>query len=103
MRLGFSAVMVTGPFTPLSAFHFSICSSNDLSDFSTARSLLTPSMVSENETHCIYAAAIVQGVLQQTTAVSTMVGRIYSQPPYERFPIKSERIPQKAQLAVSAA
>ena len=29
--------------------------------------------------HCVCAAAIVQGVLQQTTAVSTMVGRIYPQ------------------------
>ena len=51
-----------------------------LYDFSTARSLLTPSMVSENETHCVCAAAIVQGAFQQTTATSTMVGRILSAP-----------------------
>jgi hypothetical protein len=41
---------------------------------------LMPSMVSENEMHCVCAAAIVQGVLQQTIAVSTMVGRIYPHP-----------------------
>jgi hypothetical protein len=91
---GFSAVTVTGLVTPLSAFHFSICSSNDLSDFSTARSLLTPSIVSENETHCICAAAIVQGVLQQTTAISTMVGRIYSNP-RSGFPLKAKESPKK--------
>jgi hypothetical protein len=39
-----------------------------------------PSMVSANEMHCVCAAAIVQGVLQQTIAVSTMVGRIYPHP-----------------------
>jgi hypothetical protein len=33
-------------------------------------------MVSENETHCVCAAAIVQAVLQQTTAIRTMVGRM---------------------------
>ena len=92
---GFSAVTVTGPVTPLSAFHFSICSSNDLRDFSTVRSLLTPSMVSENETHCVCAAAIVQGVLQQTTAVSTMVGRTYSHHPRSGFPLKAKEPPKK--------
>jgi hypothetical protein len=68
---------------------------NDLSDFSTARSLLTPSMESENETHRICAAAIVQGVLQQTTAVSTMVGRIYSHHPSSGFPLKAKESPKK--------
>ena len=80
MRLQFLRSYGHGTGDAAIAFHFSICSSNDLSDFSTARSLLTPSMVSENETHCVCAAAIVQGVLQQTTAISTMVGRILSAP-----------------------
>ena len=66
---GFSAVTVTGPVTPLSAFHFSICSCNDLSDFSTVWFLSTPSMLSEKETHWVCAATIVQGVLQQATAI----------------------------------
>ena len=65
------AVAVASP-----QLRFSICSSNDLRDFSTARSLLTPSMVSENEAHCVCAAAIVQAVLQQTTAIRTMIGRM---------------------------
>ena len=42
-----------------------------LSDFSTVRSLLTPSMLSEKETHRVSAAAIVPGVLQQATVVRT--------------------------------
>jgi hypothetical protein len=50
----------------LSVFHFSICSANDFSDFSTAWSLSMPSMVSEKEAHCACAAAI---VLQQVTAI----------------------------------
>ena len=77
---GFSAVSVTGPVTPLSAFHFSICSCNDLSDFSTSWFLSMPSMLSEKETHCVSAAAIVQGVLQQATAINTTLGRIYPHP-----------------------
>ena len=50
---------------------------------------------SENETHCICAAAIVQGVLQQTTAISTMVGRIYSHHPRSGFPLKAKESPKK--------
>ena len=52
-------------------------------------------MESENETHCICAAAIVQGVLQQTIAVSTMVGRIYSHHPRSGFPLKAKESPKK--------
>ena len=66
---GFSAVAVTGPVTRLSAFHFSTCSCNDLSDCSTAWLLSMPSMVSVKETHCVCATAIVLGALQQTTAI----------------------------------
>src|SRR6478609_4275187 len=80
---GFSAVTVIGLVTPLSAFHFSICSSNDLSDFSTAWSLSTPSMVSVKERHPVCAAAIMHGALQQTIAIraSNMLRRIICFPP----------------------
>ena len=55
----------------------------DLSDFSTARSLLTPSMVSVKERHPVCAAAIVQGVPQQATAIkaSKMLCRISASRP----------------------
>jgi hypothetical protein len=54
-----------------------------LSDFSTARFLLRPSMVSEKETHRVCAAAIVQDVLRQAAIISanSVLGRIFSASP----------------------
>jgi hypothetical protein len=77
MRLRF--LSVTGPVTPLSAFHFSICSSNNLSDFSTARSLLTPSMESERvlypSTLLFGANAVIQGQIVVGT-LQTIAGQL---------------------------
>jgi len=63
---------------PFFAFHSSISSRNDLSDFATAWFLSTASSVPETKTHCVWATAIVQGVLQQDTVIraSNMLGRI---------------------------
>jgi hypothetical protein len=72
---GFSAVSLTGPVTPFSIFHLSIASRKDFTDFSTAFSFPRASAVPAMTTQRVCAAAMVQGMIQQETAIRTMLGR----------------------------
>jgi hypothetical protein len=49
--LGFCAISLTGPVTPVSAFHLSIASRKDFSDASTAFDLTSASAVPEKYMH----------------------------------------------------
>ena len=59
---------------PFFAFHSSISSRNDLSDFATAWFLSTASSVPETKTHCVAAAIVLQQ--EMVISASNMLGRI---------------------------